>query len=679
MQTEGGLPGLRLRGGRRRRHARRARQGALHPRGAAAARAAHRDRAGHRPRRPRRATARCASPTPSASATTGSTCTRRPAATPTSTSRAARSSCRERRTSPRAVCAQPGLLARFQAELDAAGVERAWPDDLRSLTCGTRRARDGPTFRYLRAMRHRPTTSGLSRSPFPPIADYGFLSDCETTALVAPDGSVEWMCLPRMDSPSVFGALLDRDAGWFRLGPTGVKVPGGPALPAGDDGARDELGHQGRLGGRARRAADRPVAPPARPLADAHAHARPTTTPTTSCCARSAASTARSSSGSPASPCSTTASRRAHWEYDGDGYHCAVARAPDSDLELRITTDLNLGHRGRRASPARHLIKAGESVYCALSWSEHAAPQTFDEAYERLVWTAHHWQHWLDRGDFPDHPWRADLQRSALTLKGLTYAPTGAIVAAATTSLPETPGRRAQLGLPLLVDPRLDVRALGPLHARLRLGGQRLLLLRQRRRGRRAGDAPDHVRRRRARRAARAHARPPVRLRERAPRARRQRRALPGPARRLGRGARLGLPAHQVARPDARERLAAARPRRSRRRSTNWRKPDRGIWEVRGEPRHFTSSKLMCWVALDRGARLAEMREDWDRTAAAGARWPTRSTPTSASTRSTRAACSPSTTTRRRWTPRSCSCRSCASCRPATSASGRPCWPSPTS
>src|SRR5258706_11733268 len=61
----------------------------------------------------------------------------------------------------------------------------------------------------------------------PPIADYAFLSDCEVNCLVAPSGRVEWMCLPRPDSPSVFAALLDRAAGSFRFGPTGAQVPAG--------------------------------------------------------------------------------------------------------------------------------------------------------------------------------------------------------------------------------------------------------------------------------------------------------------------------------------------------------------------------------------------------------------------------------------------------------------------
>src|ERR671921_1986077 len=64
-----------------------------------------------------------------------------------------------------------------------------------------------------------------ARSPSPPIADYAFLSDCEVTCLVAPTGAVEWMCLPRPDSPSVFTTMLDRSAGAFRLGPYDEMVP----------------------------------------------------------------------------------------------------------------------------------------------------------------------------------------------------------------------------------------------------------------------------------------------------------------------------------------------------------------------------------------------------------------------------------------------------------------------
>src|SRR5258708_27050334 len=64
-------------------------------------------------------------------------------------------------------------------------------------------------------------------SPFPQIADYGFLSDCHTGALVAADGSIEWMCLPHFDSPSIFGAMLDRGGRSWRVGPYGVYVPAG--------------------------------------------------------------------------------------------------------------------------------------------------------------------------------------------------------------------------------------------------------------------------------------------------------------------------------------------------------------------------------------------------------------------------------------------------------------------
>jgi alpha,alpha-trehalase len=76
------------------------------------------------------------------------------------------------------------------------------------------------------AHRFTPAAS-TAGSPFPPIADYGFLSDCHTGALVSSDGSIEWMCMPYFDSPSIFGAMLDRGAGSWRVGPYGLYVPAG--------------------------------------------------------------------------------------------------------------------------------------------------------------------------------------------------------------------------------------------------------------------------------------------------------------------------------------------------------------------------------------------------------------------------------------------------------------------
>ncbi len=90
---------------------------------------------------------------------------------------------------------------------------------------------------------------------------------------------------------------------------------------------------------------------------------------------------------------------------------------------------------------ARHVLTQGEQIYCSLSWGGHLeGPADVDDANARLATTGRYWRDWLGRARLPDHRWREPIQRSALAIKGLTYMPTGATVAALTTSLPETPG-----------------------------------------------------------------------------------------------------------------------------------------------------------------------------------------------------------------------------------------------
>src|SRR5437773_9784620 len=275
-------------------------------------------------------------------------------------------------------------------------------------------------------------------SPFPRIGQYAFLSDCETTALVAPSGNVEWMCLPRIDSPSVFGALLDRDAGGFRLGPADLMVPAARrylpgtmvletswATPTGWIIVRDLLligpwHHEHDHSITHRRA---PTDYEADHILLRHVRCVNGEVQLTLDC----------------EPVFDYGQHRGEWRWTEDGYHQAACRGPDGSVEMTLSSDLNIGFEGPRAV-ARAMMKEGETRFVALSWGNPPPPRSSEEAYPRLVWTAHHWQHWLARGHFPDHPWRSYLDRSALTLKGLTYEPTGAIIAAPTTSLPETPG-----------------------------------------------------------------------------------------------------------------------------------------------------------------------------------------------------------------------------------------------
>ena len=88
-----------------------------------------------------------------------------------------------------------------------------------------------------------------------------------------------------------------------------------------------------------------------------------------------------------------------------------------------------------------HVLTAGDECYCALSWAEGlTAPADVADATRRLDATTRFWRNWLGRARIPDHRWSDPIERSALTIKGLTYMPTGATIAALTTSLPETPG-----------------------------------------------------------------------------------------------------------------------------------------------------------------------------------------------------------------------------------------------
>jgi GH15 family glucan-1,4-alpha-glucosidase len=450
-----------------------------------------------------------------------------------------------------------------------------------------------------------PAQSAAAPSPFPPIAQYAFLSDCHTGALVAPDGAVDWLCVPRFDSPSVFGALLDRQAGSFRFAPFGINVPtariyepGTNILlttwhtPTGWLLVCDALTIGPTQG------EDR-VTPHTRPPADDDAE-------------HLLVRTALCLEGSVelelvCEPDFDYGRTPAEWALAGDDRHAADATG--AGLTIRLQSDLALGLEGDRVH-ARHVLTEGDRAYCSLSWAEElASPDDVDDANARLAATRRFWRSWLARAQMPDHRFREAIERSALAIKAITYMPTGATVAAPTTSLPETPGgeRNWDYRFSWMRDTTFTLRVLhflgldweagefmqfvadldanddGGLQVMYGIDGRRDL----------TESARDEL-------SGYAGARP----------------------------VRIGNGAFDQRQNDVygavldsillHTRRSARLPRRlwpivqsqAETATRVWREPDQGLWEARGPAQHYVSSKLMCWVGLDRAAQLAAIRGD---------------------------------------------------------------------
>jgi GH15 family glucan-1,4-alpha-glucosidase len=441
---------------------------------------------------------------------------------------------------------------------------------------------------------------------FPPIADYGFLTDCETCALVAPDGAVEWLCLPRFDAASVFGAILDRGAGALRFGPRHVRAPVARRyLPGTNVLESNWMSDGGWLVVQDAMAIEQNLEH------DSDCDSRYMLV-RVAACVHGEVEVALA-----CEPAFDYGRVRAGWERLGGGR--AAARGALAQLELNTDLELHLDHQEAWGT---RTLKAGESCFCCLSWREDAVPPPDADAATQLIREASHfWRRWIERGKFPDHEWTAHLQRSSLVLKGLTYSPSGALVAAGTTSLPETPGgernwdyrytwiRDASFTLWSLHTAGFDHEAtefmgfvarvmsgLGP-ESQIMFGIEGETDLTE--------STLDHL-------SGYDGARPV----------------------RIGNGAfdqrqndvygalldaayihsmtREGL-AEEIW-PLIREQVEGA--------LETWHEPDQGIWEGRGDPQHYTSSKLMAWVAFDRGARLARSHgetshaERWDAEAA---------------------------------------------------------------
>ena len=436
----------------------------------------------------------------------------------------------------------------------------------------------------------------------PPIADYALLSDSQGAALVSRGGSIDWACLPRFDSPATFGRVLGDDGGHWRISPTEpfettrAYVTGTMVLrsefrtASGTVAVTDALvfmplerGHG--IGQRAPHAVVRLVEG-----VDGHVEVE--------------------SQVAPRPEYGLTIPR---WQPTPGG---ALCRGGASAYVLSSPTPIE-AHGG--TATATFTVSAGERVGLALRavgpWDPPAPPWSTDQVRAWLHGTVRGWQSWSALHQGYEGPWADMVHHSGRVLQALTYAPTGAVVAAPTASLPELIGgsrnwdyryawvRDASLTLGALwvamcPDEVADffgffVTAAGATPD----GGDALQILYGVTGDRRVEEHElDHL-------AGYRDSRP-----VRAGNAAWRQTQLDVYGELLDAAA---LYADHIASLD--DTTAAFLADMADRAAERWQEADHGIWEMRGDPRHFLYSKLMCWVALDRAARLADQLRAPDR------------------------------------------------------------------
>ena len=418
-----------------------------------------------------------------------------------------------------------------------------------------------------------------------PIRDYAVIGDGRTVALVARDGAIDWLCLPNIDSPSVFGALLDAGGGGaFRLGPSVPFTVARRYVPDTNVLETTFVTDQGVVKVTDALTLTSDGLAPARELVRRVQGVSGVVPMQWSVEPRFGYAAAR-----------TRISTRLGVPVASAGAHAIAVCAWGAGF----------AHCENDAIEGRFEVRPGRPALIALvaAYQEPLVVPPREAVEARLDATVEFWRHWASERVY-EGPWRDAVVRSALALKLLLYAPSGAVAAAATTSLPEALGgeRNWDYRFSWVRDAAFTIDAL------LRLGCE------------------DE---------ARSffwwllHASQLTQPRLQVlygldGRVNHNERELPLPGYRRSRPVRVGNGASGQIQLDIYGELLQtawlyARDGRRLDRETAarlagvadlvcaiWREPDSGIWEVRSESRHFTHSKVMCWTALDRALRLAD-------------------------------------------------------------------------